>query len=119
MKPTAHASAMRAVHRPLRRAMRSTAPMLLAGVLAGCATAPESSTTHANCGGLPPPFSAPFACPVTAQPAQVQPASARSQQTLSVEQEAAGCFTPQREPGAEGGLRISRQIVCPTVRPVR
>jgi len=119
MKPQARASTLRVGHRSLRRAMRSIVPMLLAGILAGCTSAPASSTVRTNCGGLPPPFSAPVACPVAGQPVEARPPAARSPRPVSVEPETAGCFTIERSPDAEGGLNMPRQIVCPAFAPRR
>lgn len=75
-----------------------------AAALVGCASQPAPQE-GAPCGGLPPPFNPPIACPIpeSAIRAEVGP-------------QESGCFEIAREPGPRGGLRIQQQIVCPPFR---
>lgn len=72
-------------------------------VMAACASQPTPAASEAACGGLPQPFTLPFVCPTPREQTR----------HLKINRHGNTCFDIEREPAAQGGLRIPRQIVCP------
>ena len=95
--------------------------------LGACATPPRPEP--AACGGLPPGFSPPFACPVSAEKnaqsaTEIEHtplgtgASVPTHDNLKVHKiDGSVCIEIQRDPGETGGLRIPAQSVCPPFNP--
>jgi len=75
-------------------------------VMAACASQSAPMEEVAACSGLSQPFSPPFFCPIK-----------EDVHRLKIDTYENACFVIEREPGAQGGLRIPRQIVCPPFKP--